>query len=213
SLLGSVQYISPEQARGNVVTKQSDIYSLGIVLYELLTGTVPFEGESAVSIALKHFQTPIPSLREFDSRLPQPLENVVLKATAKEPRHRYATVDEMKEDLMTALSPSRRDEKKFVPPAENEEDTLVLDVNAINSEASVATATPISDETINLSKEETEEKPQSQPKKKRRWLLIPLILIGVFLAFLFSRPVQVVIPENLVGLTQEEATERLEEVS
>ena len=215
SLLGSVQYISPEQARGNVVTKQSDIYSLGIVLYELLTGTVPFEGESAVSIALKHFQTPIPSLREFDSRLPQPLENVVLKATAKEPRHRYATVDEMKEDLLTALSPSRRDEKKFVPPAENEEDTLVLDVNAINSEASVATATPISDETINLSKEETEEKPQSQPKKKRRWLwlLIPLILIGVFLAFLLSRPVQVVIPENLVGLTQEEATERLEEVS
>lgn len=215
SLLGSVQYISPEQARGNVVTKQSDIYSLGIVLYELLTGTVPFEGESAVSIALKHFQTPIPSLREFDSRLPQPLENVVLKATAKEPRHRYATVDEMKEDLLTALSPSRRDEKKFIPPAENEEDTLVLDVNAINSEASVATATPISDETINLSKEETEEKPQSQPKKKRRWLwlLIPLILIGVFLAFLLSRPVQVVIPENLVGLTQEEATERLEEVS
>lgn len=215
SLLGSVQYISPEQARGNVVTKQSDIYSLGIVLYELLTGTVPFEGESAVSIALKHFQTPIPSLREFDSRLPQPLENVVLKATAKEPRHRYATVDEMKEDLLTALSPSRRDEKKFVPPAENEEDTLVLDVNAINSEASAATATPISDETINLSKEETEEKPQSQPKKKRRWLwlLIPLILIGVFLAFLLSKPVQVVIPENLVGLTQEEATERLEEVS
>jgi serine/threonine-protein kinase len=216
SLLGSVQYISPEQARGNVVTKQSDIYSLGIVLYELLTGTVPFEGESAVSIALKHFQTPIPSLREFDSRLPQPLENVVLKATAKEPRHRYATVDEMKEDLLTALSPSRRDEKKFVPPAENEEDTLVLDVNAINSEASVATAAPISDETINLSnEEEAAEKTQPQPKKKRRWLwlLIPLILIGVFLAFLLSRPVQVVIPENLVGMTQEEATERLEEVS
>src|SRR5690625_4541039 len=216
SLLGSVQYISPEQARGNVVTKQSDIYSLGIVLYELLTGTVPFEGESAVSIALKHFQTPIPSLREFDSRLPQPLENVVLKATAKEPRHRYATVDEMKEDLLTALSPSRRDEKKFVPPAENEEDTLVLDVNAINSEASVATSAPISDETINLSnEEEAAEKTQPQPKKKRRWLwlLIPLILIGVFLAFLLSRPVQVVIPENLVGMTQEEATERLEEVS
>src|SRR5699024_9909779 len=83
----SVQYISPEQASGNVVTKQSDIYSLCIVLYELLTGTVPFQGESAVSIALKHFQTPIPSLHEFDSRIPQPLENVVLKATAKEPRH------------------------------------------------------------------------------------------------------------------------------
>lgn len=213
SLLGSVQYISPEQARGNVVTKQSDIYSLGIVLYELLTGTVPFEGESAVSIALKHFQTPIPSLREFDSRIPQPLENVVLKATAKEPRHRYATVDEMKEDLLTTLSPSRRDEEKFTPPAENEEDTLVLDANVLNASADAVAAVPISDETINLSKEKVEEKPQAKKKRRWWWLLIPIILIVVIVAFILSRPVQVVIPEDLIGMTQEEAIDRLEEYS
>lgn len=213
SLLGSVQYISPEQARGNVVTKQSDIYSLGIVLYELLTGTVPFQGESAVSIALKHFQTPIPSLHEFDSRIPQPLENVVLKATAKEPRHRYGTVGEMKEDLKTVLSPSRRGEERFEPPAEIEEDTLVLDASALNASSEAMAASPISDETINLSKEE--EKETSKPKKKRRWwwLLLPIILVVVFVAYLLSKPVQVIIPKELVGLEQEEAVKILEENS
>lgn len=207
SLLGSVQYISPEQARGNIVTKQSDIYSLGIVLYELLTGSVPFEGESAVSIALKHFQTPIPSLREFDSRLPQPLENVVLKATAKEPKDRYASVNEMREDLMTALSPSRRDEPVFVPLDPSEEDTLVLDVNAFTEEENAAKANAMNEETVVIPDDKKEK-----PKRKRRWwlLLIPLLLLGAYLAFILTRPVQVVIPEELVGMTQEEATEELE---
>ena len=212
SLLGSVQYISPEQARGNVVTKQSDIYSLGIVLYELLTGTVPFQGESAVSIALKHFQTPIPSLHEFDSRIPQPLENVVLKATAKEPRHRYATVREMKEDLKTVLSPSRRGEERFEPPAENEEDTLVLDPNALNASSEAVAAATISDETINLSEKDTEK---TKSKKKRRWwlLIFPILLVVVFIAYLLSKPVQVIVPEELIGMEQEEATKLLEENS
>ena len=205
SLLGSVQYISPEQARGNIVTKQSDIYSLGIVLYELLTGSVPFEGESAVSIALKHFQTPIPSLREFDSRLPQPLENVVLKATAKEPKNRYESVNEMREDLMTALSPSRRDEPLFVSLDPAEEDTLVLDVNAFTEKENAAKAA--NEETVVVA-----DKKEEKPKKKRKWwlLLIPLLLLGAFLAFVFTRPVQVVIPEEIVGMTQDEAIEELE---
>src|SRR5699024_4482040 len=76
TLMGSVHYLSPEQARGSIATKQSDIYSLGIILYEMLTGTVPFEGETAVSIALKHFREDIPSVRTVNSRIPQPLENV-----------------------------------------------------------------------------------------------------------------------------------------
>src|SRR5699024_8051941 len=107
SLLGSVHYLSPEQARGSMATNQSDIYSLGIILYELLTGSVPFEGESAVSIALKHFQETIPSVKKFDPRIPQALENVVLKATTKEIADRYKTVEEMAKDLETSLSSSR----------------------------------------------------------------------------------------------------------
>lgn len=93
SLLGSVHYLSPEQARGSVATKQSDIYALGIILYEMLTSKVPFEGETAVSIALKHFQSDIPSVRKIDPKIPQALENVVLKATAKAPIDRYQSVE------------------------------------------------------------------------------------------------------------------------
>lgn len=215
SILGSVQYISPEQARGNTVTKQSDIYSLGIVLYELLTGGVPFDGESAVSIALKHFQSTMPSLREFDSKIPQALENVVLKATAKEPKNRYATVLEMKEDLMTSLSSARRNEEKFVPVDLNKEDTLVLDKNEILNEDEKLKAVPIEDEeTIDISKEEDEEEASNKKKKRRRWFwLIPLALILGFFVYSFSQPDEITVPDNLLGLTVEEATEILEENS
>lgn len=212
SLLGSVQYISPEQARGNMVTKQSDIYSLGIVLYEMLTGSVPFEGESAVSIALKHFQTPIPSLHEFDSRIPQALENVVLKATAKEPRDRYESVREMAKDLETALSPDRRDEAKFIPKDLSDEDTLVLDATAaeVKKQTSPQPTEPV------VSKEEEKEEPAGEPKKKkRRWLflLIPLLILIVVLFILLQRPGQVDIPAELVGITYDDAVELLEEHS
>lgn len=210
SLLGSVQYISPEQARGNLVTKQSDVYSLGIVLYEMLTASVPFEGESAVSIALKHFQSPIPSLREFDSRIPQPLENVVLKATAKEPKDRYESVHEMNEDLVTALSPQRRDEPLFVPMDINEEKTLVLKEPLIGSDVE-DTIAPVSEKTVAV-----EEKPVREPvkpkKSRKLWLvLIPLLLIGIFFVWFLSRPKQIEIPETLIGMTYEDAVEFLEE--
>lgn len=120
SVLGTVHYISPEQARGGTATKKSDIYALGIVLYELLTGELPFSGESAVSIALKHLQSETPSVRGFDASIPQALENVVYKATAKNPAHRYNTVEEMEADLETVLSPNRLNEPKFVPPIDND---------------------------------------------------------------------------------------------
>ena len=127
SAIGSVHYMSPEQTRGGLVTKQSDIYSLGIILYELITGNVPFNGDSAVSIALKHAQEPIPSIRKQDPNIPQPLENVVLKATAKDPRDRYNSAKEMKDDLDTSLEPRRANESVFKPThGNNDDETIIL---------------------------------------------------------------------------------------
>ena len=113
SVMGSVHYLAPELARGETATPQSDIYSLGIVFYELLTGEVPFRGDSAVQIAMKHIQENIPGVREFNPTLPQALENVVLKATAKNKMYRYRTPNEMLNDIATALSDNRKNEGKI----------------------------------------------------------------------------------------------------
>lgn len=116
AVLGSVHYLSPEQARGGMANKKSDIYSLGIVMFELLTGRLPFSGESAVSIALKHLQSSTPSPKRWNPLIPQSVENIVLKAMAKDSFHRYENVEEMKADLMTALLPNRINEKPFIIP-------------------------------------------------------------------------------------------------
>ncbi|MCK8606565.1 Stk1 family PASTA domain-containing Ser/Thr kinase [Apilactobacillus ozensis] len=114
SIVGSIHYLSPEQAMGEMATKKSDIYSLGIILYELLTGDVPFHGDTAVSIALQHSHTPIPSPKGLNNKIPQSLENVVLKATAKQQECRYNSVHDMYNDVKSSLSAFRRHEKKVI---------------------------------------------------------------------------------------------------
>ena len=109
SMLGSVHYLSPEQARGSKATVQSDIYAMGIIFYEMLTGHIPYDGDSAVTIALQHFQKPLPSIREENKNVPQALENVVIKATAKKLTDRYKSVAEMYVDLSSCLSYERTD--------------------------------------------------------------------------------------------------------
>ena len=94
-MLGSVHYLSPEQARGSKATVQSDIYAMGIMLFEMLTGHIPYDGDSAVTIALQHFQKPLPSIIDENKNVPQALENVVIKATAKRLSDRYASTFEM----------------------------------------------------------------------------------------------------------------------
>ncbi len=89
---------------------------------------MPFEGDSAVSIALKHFQEEIPSVRAFDPHIPQALENVVFKATAKNPANRYTSADAMASDLSTALSPARADEAKYVIPKDDLDETRIVPV-------------------------------------------------------------------------------------
>ena len=186
SMLGSVHYLSPEQARGSMATNQSDIYAIGIILYEMLTGKVPFDGESAVTIALKHFQDEIPSIRIYDKNVPQSLENVVLKATAKEQADRYKTADEMREDLSTALSPERLNEPRWEPAVTEPE------------------------------VEETADQKQEKPKKKRKkwWLILPILVIAALLViggyFVFGGGRGDVEIPKVSGDTETVAREKLE---
>lgn len=128
SVLGSVHYFSPEQARGGVTAEKSDIYSLGIVLYEMLTGQLPFSGDSPITIALKHLQEPLPEPRQMNPQIPQSVENVVLKALAKDPFLRYKSAKEMLLDLETCLSPERRNEEKLRFPIDDEETKVLTEI-------------------------------------------------------------------------------------
>lgn len=124
SVMGSVHYLPPEQASGKGCTIRSDIYSMGIVFYELLTGALPFKGENAVEIALKQMRDPIPSIRKKNNAIPQSVENVILKATAKNPKNRYSDAKEMHADLLTVLNEDRMSESRLVfkyPEIESEE--------------------------------------------------------------------------------------------
>ena len=112
SVMGSVHYLPPEQAAGKGATFKSDIYSLGILMYELVTGSLPFKGDNAVEIALKQLKEPIPSVRDFDSSIPQSVENIILKACAKNPRNRYENVRDMYNDLCNCLDDSMKDVEK-----------------------------------------------------------------------------------------------------
>lgn len=229
TILGSVHYLSPEQARGSMATKQSDIYSLGIILYEMLTGSVPFKGETAVSIALKHFQNEIPSVRDFDADIPQALENVVLRATAKDPRDRYATVADMASDLLTTLSAPRVGENRFEP------DDLGNDETKIMPSADIAAAIAANrradaakkDQEAAAAPDDRETAPVDQatddaPLPKRSWSkrhpirrrviifgsIAVLLIVAIVVGLELSRPQMTKVPK-LAGMTQATATKVL----
>ena len=138
SVMGSVHYLPPEQASGKGSTIKSDIYSMGIIFYELLSGSLPFRGDNAVEIALKHMRDPLPSLKADNSAIPQSIENIIMRATAKNPKNRYEDARSMHADLLTALNEDRIDESPITykyPEHENEnkkkkhENTEEIDVN------------------------------------------------------------------------------------
>lgn len=201
TLMGSVHYLSPEQARGSIATKQSDIYSLGIILFELLTGKVPFEGETAVSIALKHFREEIPSVREQNKEIPQALENVIIKATAKEPAERYSSVNEMAADLKTVLDPQRANEPRLKIQQDDNGETKVLDIKHLKADdyqPKKSTDSPTVDSS-------------TKPQKWKKYGIVSgtlgmIVLIAVCSWWFLIR--QVIIPD-VEGMTVLKAEQRL----
>lgn len=201
TLMGSVHYLSPEQARGSIATKQSDIYSLGIILFELLTGKVPFEGETAVSIALKHFREEIPSVREQNKEIPQALENVIIKATAKELAERYSSVNEMAADLKTVLDPERANEPRLKIQQDDNGETKVLDIKHLKADdyqPKKSTDSPTVD-------------PSTKPQKWKKYGIVSgtlgmIVLIAVCSWWFLIR--QVIIPD-VEGMTVQKAEQRL----
>ena len=197
TMIGSVHYISPEQARGSIITKQSDIYSLGIILFELLTGKVPFEGQTAVSIAVKHYRDNLPSARKINPKVPQALENVILHATAKKLKDRYPDAETMARDLKTALLLVRKNEPKWEVPTEDDAETKTLVIPTTESPSTGSRKT----------------KKTKQQKKKRVYRRHPIaFLIGtlgvivVVTILLMSLKVQV---PDLRGMSVREAQEVL----
>ena len=153
-IMGSLHYLAPELARGEKATAQSDVYALGIVFYELLRGEVPFNGESPVNIALKHMQEDLPSLLEFNPSIPQSVENIVIKATAKNLNDRYKSATEMLDDIKTCME--RQDEEKLVFSHDQDTDpTIVIDPRSAFTSGNTA---PIVDP--------VEEKEVAAPKKE-----------------------------------------------
>lgn len=217
SMLGSVHYLSPEQARGSKATFQSDIYAMGIIFYEMLTGHIPYDGDSAVTIALQHFQKPLPSVIAENPSVPQALENVVIKATAKKLTDRYQSVSEMYVDLSSSLSYNRRNEPKLVFDDASKADTKTLPKVPQSTLTSIPKA-PAQEERPQPKKATqpvAEPAPAPKPAKKRKFkarymiLLASLLLVVASLIWILSRtPATIAIPD-VAGQTVAEAKEAL----
>ncbi|MEJ9218766.1 Stk1 family PASTA domain-containing Ser/Thr kinase [Paenibacillus glucanolyticus] len=211
SVVGSVHYFSPEHAKGVVTGEKSDLYSLGIVLYQMLTARLPFLGESPISVALKHLQEEFDEPREVNPLIPQSVENIILKSMRKNPEERYQSAEEMMDDLETCLHPMRLNEPKM----EFEEDA---DSTLVMPALKTMQRSQHDDPDDDADNEEYEEKPTGKPKKK--WVK-PTIIIGSVLLFLGIMAGVVMYVNNMlevpevkvpqvVGMTEEEAIRELE---
>ncbi|VKX43290.1 Stk1 [Streptococcus pneumoniae] len=221
SMLGSVHYLSPEQARGSKATVQSDIYAMGIIFYEMLTGHIPYDGDSAVTIALQHFQKPLPSVIAENPSVPQSLENVIIKATAKKLTNRYRSVSEMYVDLSSSLSYNRRNESKLIFDETSKADTKTLPKVSQSTLTSIPKVQAQTEHKSikNPSQAVTEETYQPQAPKKHRFkmryliLLASLVLVAASLIWILSRtPATIAIPD-VAGQTVAEAKATLKKAN
>lgn len=211
TVLGSVHYCSPEQARGGVVTGQSDLYSLGVVLYEMVTGELPFSGDTPVTVALKHLQEPYPPAYEKNRLVPRSLENVLARALAKELRYRYQTAEQMRDDLVQVLLP----DGEVAPPPEFSDDDQATRLMPSLAEALSETG---EERRSDRSKAESAE-PSRRRRVGRRLAilfsgLLALVLLGGW--GLHQLQAKWVVPEvvtpDVVGMPAGEAIQALKEV-
>lgn len=207
TIMGSLHYLAPEIARGEKATPQSDIYALGVLFYELLRGDVPFNGESPVNIALKHMRDEIPSVRAYNPAIPQSVENIIIKATAKNTNNRYQCADDMLDDLDTCLE--RLAEEKLTFDQVNTDPTII----ASDSQFFTKTA-PIDPETTQTEIEEI--KPQDEKKKepmdKKKKIAIGaaigavIVCLAIVAGFFLLGGNKDGMMMDLVGKTEKEAT-------
>ncbi len=178
AILGTAHYISPEQAQGGIVGPTSDIYSLGVVMYEMATGELPFRGENPVAVALKHINdTALPPKSVFNG-IPDSLEAIIMKAMSKNPQDRYASAKEMNEDLQRAL--------------DGQPIKIMATSPVTSKEPNDVSQTMISSQPLQ----------QNGPRKKKKWVT-PVIIIGLFLlglssgalAYYFLTPKTIVVPD------------------
>ena len=207
SVMGSVHYLPPEQANGSGSTIKSDIYSLGILMYELLTGKVPFKGDNAVEIAIKQMKEPIPSICKQNPDIPQSVENIVLRACAKNPKNRYDSVREMYDDIKSCLTEDNLNQKKLVykyPEHELEETKVMPNLSRLNKKH-----------------EEESDVPKKQKKSKKDkalWITGGIFagLVALICLFIIIYPKLVSVPDvtipDVSNLTVVEAESKLKEL-
>ncbi len=212
SVMGSVHYLAPELARGESATYQSDIYSLGILFYELLTGEVPFRGENSVQVALSHMRNEIPSVKDLVPSIPQSIENIILTATAKRKEYRYLTATHMLADLFVCLDPDHRNVAKVVFKVEGEEEA--------NKTKMIDRVEKVERKTTKQAKAlENTKKKEPRPMFAYFILILCIILAAfllmwvVFLSTTMNRKSRMVEVPSCIGYTVTECDQILETVN
>ncbi|MFD2612927.1 Stk1 family PASTA domain-containing Ser/Thr kinase [Paenibacillus gansuensis] len=226
SVIGSVHYFSPEHAKGVITGEKSDLYSLGIVLYQMLTAQLPFLGESPISVALKHLQEHVEEPRKVNPVIPQSVENVILKAMRKNPEERYQSATEMLRDLETCLLPTRLNEPKIqfhtfddgeqtrvLPAIKPEHVAAYQAANQASQQATNPGTFPGTGDTAELSG--TESKRKKTWIKPMSWILGTLILLLLMWFGVQWVKAQLTVPEvavpNVINMTLDEARTSLME--
>lgn len=207
-VIGSVQYISPEQAKGHNTDERTDIYSFGVMLFELLTGHLPYEAETAVSVALKHISEPFPDISRYRD-IPVGLKNIVMKCTEKEPLNRYRHAD----DVLSALVYYKDVSEPYVTVKKDEQEKTMT---AVTAEEKSAAEKEVKAVPLPVQEEEKINTAAEEPKKKSRkwpWILFILFFLlaaaAIIVYLLWPRQSPTVNIENMQNMTVEEAEEYL----